>query len=185
MEARPAGITDDQVAKALLEGWGFAARQIDYAPVGFGSYHWVVADGPRDRRFVTVDDLDGDATSRAAAFESLARAFATARTLQQRGLDFVVAHQLSAAGEQLRHLSEHHTIAVFPYVDGRAGSFGDVMGEVDRGELIDVLAALHGATTNVRSMAPRLAFAPVVRSKTVVEAALDSTESRWTGGPFA
>src|SRR5260370_8682667 len=30
-----------------------------YAAVGGGSYHWVVDDGQGERRFVTVDDLDG------------------------------------------------------------------------------------------------------------------------------
>lgn len=61
---------------------------MEYRPVGFGSYHWAVADDDGRRLFVTVDDLGGEEGSRKAAFNSLAQAFETALTLRrQAGLE--------------------------------------------------------------------------------------------------
>ena len=58
MEERPAGVTDHQVVEALRRGWDFDATVLEYAPLGFGSYHWTASNVAGDRRFVTVDDLD-------------------------------------------------------------------------------------------------------------------------------
>ncbi len=43
---------------ALADGWGLSAETLRYAPVGGGSYHWVVTSDPGEQWFVTVDDLD-------------------------------------------------------------------------------------------------------------------------------
>lgn len=185
MESQPTGITDEQLHAALVDSWGFNAARIDYVPLGFGSHHWMATGATGDRRFVTVDDLDGGARSRAAAFDSLAAAFAAARALRQLGLEFVVAPLPSIEGEPIRALSDRYTIAVLPYVEGRAGSWGDVMGAAERARLIEVLAALHGETAGVQSTAPRLGFEPIIRSQTVIEAALERAGHSWGSGPFA
>jgi len=83
----------------LADGWGFDVETIDYAPVGFGSYHWVATDVGGARGFVTVDDLDrkhwlGDA--RESAFEGLMCAFGSAVALRDAGLAFVVAPILTS-----------------------------------------------------------------------------------------
>ncbi len=66
---------------SLADGWGFDVQVAEYAPVGAGSYHWVVTDSSGTRAFVTVDDLDrkkwlGD--TRESAFDALRAAFDTA-----------------------------------------------------------------------------------------------------------
>ena len=67
---------------------------LDYAPVGAGSYHWVATDRNGVHLFVTVDDLDRKAwlgDRRDVAFDGLRAAFETAVALRQAGLGFVVA----------------------------------------------------------------------------------------------
>ena len=58
MRDRPPGVTERDLVHALADGWGIRAAALRYAPVGGGSYHWVVRDDQGERRFVTVDDLD-------------------------------------------------------------------------------------------------------------------------------
>jgi hypothetical protein len=56
MFTRPADIADDVVSAVVQEAWQLRIGRIDYAPVGFGSYHWH-AWADEDRWFVTADDL--------------------------------------------------------------------------------------------------------------------------------
>ena len=58
MRDRPEGVSDLELERALRKGWDIQAATLTYAPVGAGSYHWVVADARGGRWFVTVDDLD-------------------------------------------------------------------------------------------------------------------------------
>ena len=58
MKDRPAGVTERDLVHALADGWGLPVEALRYAPVGGGSYHWVVTSGPGEQWFVTVDDLD-------------------------------------------------------------------------------------------------------------------------------
>lgn len=57
MRDRPDGVTERDVARALADGWGLSAETLRYAPVGGGSYHWVVTGGQRERWFVTIAQL--------------------------------------------------------------------------------------------------------------------------------
>ncbi len=184
MEARPRGIDDDHVSASLADSWGFAASDVAYAPIGFGSYHWVVRDERGDRRFVTVDDLDAAGTSRADAFAALECSLSTARALRDAGLAFVVAPVPAIDGSTIRHLTARHTVAVFPYVEGRVGRWGDVLSDGDRAALVELLARLHGSTTHVRSLAPRRDFEPIAHSLDVVAEAMRETADPWTRGPY-
>ena len=58
MKDRPAGVTERDLVHALADGWGLSAETLRYAPVGGGSYHWVVTSDPGEQWFVTVDDLN-------------------------------------------------------------------------------------------------------------------------------
>jgi spectinomycin phosphotransferase len=89
MRALPEGLDADAVAAALRDGWGFDVGLAEYAAVGAGSYHWLVADTAGRRRFVTADDLAqkawlGDTPD--AAFDGLRCAFDTAVALRDGGL---------------------------------------------------------------------------------------------------
>ena len=50
MRARLDGVGEDELSRALAEGWGIEAAAMRYAAVGAGSYHWVVREGATLRR---------------------------------------------------------------------------------------------------------------------------------------
>ena len=55
---RPEGVSERELERALTQGWDIEPAALTYAPVGAGSYHWVVTGARGGRWFVTVDDLD-------------------------------------------------------------------------------------------------------------------------------
>ena len=74
MKELPDGFEATELIEPLALGWSFEAETLDYAPVGFGSYHWVATDAAGRRVFVTVDDLDRKPAlghTRGAAFDGL------------------------------------------------------------------------------------------------------------------
>ncbi len=89
----PEDVETSALIGSLADGWRFDVEAIDYAAVGFGSYHWVATDPRGTRRFVTVGDLEqkpwlGD--TRETVFDGLMRAFDTAVALRDAGLGFLV-----------------------------------------------------------------------------------------------
>jgi hypothetical protein len=124
VKALPEGFETGALVGAVAKGWAFDAETIDFAPVGFGSYHWVARDAAGTRAFVTVDDLDRKAwlgDTRESVFDGLSRAFGSAVALRDAGLGFVLAPILTSEGEAVRRIGPRHSIAVFPFVEGRAG----------------------------------------------------------------
>jgi spectinomycin phosphotransferase len=182
---RPEGIGDGEVGRALAEGWRIHAADLRYAAVGGGSYHWVVRDGEGGRWFVTVDDLDDKpwlGHSRITALDGLRAAMDTALALRQEaGLRFVAAPIPAFGGETVRALDPRYAIAVFPFLDGTSGRFGEDYPARRRGELADLLAALHQAT-------PILTRPPVARiglpRRGALDAALGRLDQPWLGGPY-
>jgi spectinomycin phosphotransferase len=170
----------------LADGWDFDASTIEYAPVGFGSYHWAVTDAAGTRAFVTVDDLDrkpwlGD--RRDAAFDGLARSFRTAVALRDAGLGFVVAPILTRGGEAIHRIGPRYSIAAFPFVDGRAREFGEYETDDERVAVADLLAELHLATPAVESIARRIDL--LLPGRKDLESALREVDRPWSGGPYA
>jgi spectinomycin phosphotransferase len=182
---RPAGIGDGEVGRALAEGWRIHAADLRYAAVGGGSYHWVMRDGEGERWFVTVDDLDDKpwlGHSRVTVLDGLRAAMDTALALRREaGLRFVAAPIPALGGETVRPLAARYAIAVFPFLDGTSGRFGEAYPSRRRVELAGLLAALHQAT-------PTLARPPVARiglpRRGALDAALDGLDQPWPGGPY-
>jgi len=186
VKALPEGFDTRALIGSLADGWGFQVETIDYAPVGFGSYHWIATDARGTRRFVTVDDLErkpwlGD--TRESAFDGLTRAFRTAAVLRDAGLTFVVAPILTSDGEPLRRLGERHTIALFPFVEGRAGRFGEYGIAEERTAVVTMFARLHRATSAVDSVARRIDLRLAGRG--YLESGLRAVNQTWSGGPFS
>jgi Phosphotransferase enzyme family len=181
----PADISNERVRSALLEGWGLDTAALDYAPLGAGSYHWLARDADGTRAFVTVDDLDsktwlGDA--REPSFAGLRQAFATASTLREHGLAFVVAPRRSLDGEPLARLDERYTIAVFPFVAGDSGTWGPHDPEA-LPAVVRALAALHAATPAVHEVARTAGLELPGREH--LERALAELDAPWHGGPLS
>lgn len=158
VRSRPEGVGDADIAVALDEGWGIAATSIEYAPVGGGSYHWVVVDHEHDRWFVTATDLDrspwlGD--TRAAAFDRLDTAMRASLALRtDAGLPFVVAPVPAADGATARQLNGRYALALHPYVDGWSGQFEDRLALPDQLAVVEVVAALHSCPSTVTAVEP-------------------------------
>jgi spectinomycin phosphotransferase len=200
VKSRPAGIDDSDVLHALAEGWGIVATSAEHVAVGFGSHHWVVVDEAGKRFFVTVDELGskawlGDTCD--VVFAGLRKAFDTAVVLRDKaGLGFVLAPLPAVSGESVRRVGQCHSVAVFPFVDGEAGDFGDRPGPEQRAEMVRLLVQLHQATPAVpRGQPLALGFADRAGLEAAMhdvnyvwEAATDASSDRpgnAGGGPYA
>jgi spectinomycin phosphotransferase len=173
------------LAGALVEGWGFELETAEYAPVGVGSYHWVVCDRNGARAFVTVDDLElkawlGD--THESRFNGLRRAFDTAVALRDDGLDFVVAPIPSSVGESVRRTGPRHTIALFPLVDGQQRDYGEY-DSAERIAVVGLLAELHRATPAAASVSASVGLN--VPGRGHLEAGLRDANETWLGGPYS
>jgi spectinomycin phosphotransferase len=186
MRALPEECEVNALVGALADGWDVDVATADYAAVGGGSYHWVVRDFDGRHRFVTVDDLDqkpwlGD--SRDSVFIGLRRAFDTAAALHDFGLGFVVAPIRTGIGEAVRRVGQRHAIALFPFVDGHAGRFGNYEDAATRASVVQMLADLHRAPPSVTSVAREIGLE--VPGRRHIDAGLNELNETWSGGPFS
>jgi spectinomycin phosphotransferase len=154
--------------------------------VGAGSYHWVAADAASgERRFVTVDDLDGKGwlgRTRPAVLAGLRTAMDAALTLRRAGLGFVAAPEPALTGETVRPLGARHAATVFPFLAGTPGDWHQPLPAPERAELVAMLAALH-RTDPAAARLPRIELGLSGRGD--LETALAELGQRWTGGPYA
>jgi spectinomycin phosphotransferase len=183
---RPTGVTERDLDRALADAWGIRATALRYAPVGGGSYHWVTTGDQGEQRFVTVDDLDDKGwlgRTRPAVFAGLRAAMDAAVTLRREAaLEFVVAPVPARDGQTVRPLGSRHAVAVFPFLRGAAGRWGEALPAPYRDELVTKLAALH----RVDQAAVRLPRSGIgLPWRGDLEAALRELGRPWTGGPFA
>jgi len=168
----PDDLTEAELVALLADAWDLRGVEVEHAPVGFGSHHWVATAASGIRRFVTVDRVsDG----------RLQQALLAARALHDAaGLGWVVGPTPATDGAVLKPLGPGYAVAVYPYVDGRA--FPDQPGPRDRELVIDMVAELHAATPGVREL---LATADLqVAGRAHLEGALLRLLEPWTGGPF-
>ncbi|KAB8189385.1 phosphotransferase [Nonomuraea phyllanthi] len=164
---------DEGLLRPALRAWGVEARTLDYAPVGFGDYHWIA-----DRRwFVTIADV------RRRDVDDLALAMDTASALREEaGLGFVVAPLRTTEGATLLRLDRHRwAMSVFPFVDAASGRFGEERPAGERAAIIDLLAALH-TTPPPLSTPPRPLH---LAGRAGLEQALQDTRPPWSGGPYS
>ena len=185
MRALPEDVQTSALLEALADGWGFSAVSGEYAAVGAGSYHWVVIDSEGTRGFVTVDDLDQKGwlgVTRESTFAGLTRCLDTAHALRDSGLGFVVAPMPTSKGETVRRLAARHTVALFPFVDGEAGRYGEYTA-TDRAAVIAMLAELHVATPAVASVARSVGLE--ISGRDQLENGLRELDQKWLGGPFS
>jgi spectinomycin phosphotransferase len=112
----------------------------------------------------------------------LRQALNTALALRdQAGLGFVAAPVPAVDGETAWPVNKKYAVAVYPYMDGVTGEFGQPLPARARAELVGMLAALHqvGPTSQLPVADSRLAL------RDELEAALGQLDRPWTGGPFS
>jgi spectinomycin phosphotransferase len=185
---RPAGVGERDLRLALAEGWRIDAAAMRYAAVGGGSYHWTVRDGTGRHWFVTVDDLDGKpwlGNTRPTVLAGLWSALDTAVALRDdAGLEFVVAPVPGCGAATLRPLGPGHAVAVYRFLGGAAGRWGEACLPPERAARVDMLAALHQSTPTVAAEAP-MRVTGLLPLRESLEAALRHLGQPWSGGPFA
>lgn len=177
VKAPPEDLDEAGLAAAISAQWGFDVDSISYMAVGGGSHHWLLRTAEAGYRFLTVDDLntkpwlgvDPDST-----FAGLGAAFTTARLLRDSGLDFVVAPIPASGGDLVARVDQRFGASLFPYISGRAGTFGEPFGARDRNDLLAMWARLHQATAD----APHRSLD--VPGRTALE-----DGGTWSGGPYS
>jgi hypothetical protein len=143
VQSPPGDLTDDAVALAVSEGWGVRAVTATYLPVGYGSHHWSVDDAAGGRWFASVDVVP---TGEPGA---LVPALGVAVAARDCGLSFVVAPRRTRDGTLVRRLPGGYAIALYPFVHGRSGGFGDGLSPVEAAELVGMLRSLHELSPSV------------------------------------
>jgi spectinomycin phosphotransferase len=170
----------------LADGWGFDVETADYAPLGAGSYHWLVRDAAGTHGFVTVDDLDHKSwlgSDRELVFDGLRCAFDTAGALRDSGLSFVVAPTPACDGETVLRVAPRYALALFPFVDGEGSTFGRHEGAGERAAIVALLAELHQASADVAAVANRVGLELPGRHH--LDRALSEVDEPWQGGPLS
>lgn len=183
MFSRPQGLSDDAVAAGLGAGWGLDGVELEYAPLGFGSHHWMVRRGG-DRWFATVDDLherrQDDAEPRSAVQDRLAAALGGARRLRDAGLAFVVAPLPHRTGGVLHPIDGRFVLALYPFVEGRTHDWGRFPGRQQRVAVLRRLADLHAVEAVPGSGTEDFAL----QREDGLRAALADLDTGWATGPF-
>src|SRR5205823_3991249 len=110
------------------------------------------------------------------------RAFDTAAALRDLGLDFVLAPISTAGRETVRRLTPRYSVALFPFVEGRAGQFGGYKPE-ERTAILAMLAELRQATAAVADASRRVELG--IPGRQGLEAALAALEGPWDSGPYS
>ncbi|HLI72357.1 MAG TPA: phosphotransferase [Acidimicrobiales bacterium] len=186
MHSRPSEVDDAAIHEALGRHWGLTVDRLDYLPEGGGAYHWVAASDTGPRWFVTCDDLDAKpwlGISRDVAFDGLVACYRTALHLATGArLPFAAAPVPGRDGALAVRLGPRFSLAVFPYIEGTTGRWGEPAETREREELVDMLAALHAAT----GAAPDAPVRPLaIPCRSQLEAALHDLAGPWAGGPHS
>jgi len=181
----PEDLDVDELAVLLADAWRFPTTELRYAPVGFGSHHWVATDPTGALRFVTVDDLgQNPGAASGARLAWLHQAFRTAHALRNEArLPFVVAPIRSSDGSVLRPVDARYVATIFPFVDGRPYPEGEDATPADRAAVVAAVAQLHAAIAAAQPFARADDLELIGRDD--LERALGRLKSPWTTGPFA
>jgi spectinomycin phosphotransferase len=182
----PADLQVDELASVVRREWRLPVGRLDHLPEGGGAYHWVAQATDGRRWFVTCDDLDTKpwlGADRDSVFAGLLAAYGAAMHLRTAGADFVVAPAPTRSGEPAFRVDDGHGLAVFPYVAGDPGRWGQPIAPDDRRRLVRLLAELHRSERGVAPALPRRGLE--VPGRRSLDAALESLDRPWNGGPLS
>ncbi|GAB3427734.1 aminoglycoside phosphotransferase/kinase family protein [Flindersiella endophytica] len=165
----PPDLTAEDVAWCVGHYWDIEPADTTYAPVGHGSYNWVVTAVDGTKWFVKADPMWG------ALF--LRDAYRTAAILHDRGLEFVHAATRDRSGELRRAVSPDWEIAVFPFIEGRNPDFHGP----ERALIAEAVGRLHAYPIE-----PDLAmrWEPGYRQPELHELIANDLNRPWRDGPY-
>lgn len=181
----PAALTRQLVAGFLRTHWGIEAVKLEYAPVGFGSYHWIGADGAGPRWFVTADVLSPAGSwlgpSPEHILAALTAATAACGELVDRGYEFVVAPLPDRTGALVRQVLPGWVMHLYPYLAGWSSGHGDWRDATEHVRIAELIGRLHAAQPP--AVLRRWDF--TVPGRDQLAAALADLATPWTSGPYA
>src|SRR5699024_5256406 len=84
MKTPPGNLKADTISAALSTCWNMNVAGLAYAPVGFGSHHWIAETTDGGKWFITVDDLLSEyrGEGKEKSFEVLGTAFQATAALR-------------------------------------------------------------------------------------------------------
>jgi spectinomycin phosphotransferase len=183
----PPDLDEEALRRAVLDGWDVPADEIRYVPKGAGSYHWVASTAGAPSCFLTVDDLETKpwiSDCRDDVFHGLAAAYGAASALEHdAGIWFAVGPLRGRDGSVVRRVSDRYSLAVFPFVEGIPGAWGDPLEPATRDALIKQLAELHRTPAATDLGLSRRSYELPERDALIE--AMDQRASHWTGGPMS
>lgn len=165
MYAEVPGFDRELLAATLRRGWGIAAGELTYAPVGFGTHHYRAG----ERWWVNVD-----VTSHPAKLD---KALRTVVELAGAGLEFAHAPRPLRNGGCVVAMPGGYAVSVFETIDGESFGFGEFPDEQLRGQVLAALRRLHDARPAAR---PEPDSLQIPYRDTV----FDGLDREWAGGPF-
>jgi spectinomycin phosphotransferase len=185
MRDEPGDLTRATLVRQLAAHWGMTAREIEYVPLGAGSYHWRVEDAAGESWFVTADRLTAmailDGEDADVNFTWLQSAYDTATALRASGLDFVVAPRACLNGQPVLRVSGDWAVAVLPYVAGEsAGVSGQWRDSANRLTAAGLIGRLHSVTPP----GSLKRWQPAVPHRATVAALLGRLNESWESGPY-
>jgi spectinomycin phosphotransferase len=179
MRDEPKSLPAGSLAAALEIYWDIDVSNVEYAAVGFGSYHWVATQASGQKWFVTADNVgsQGKGSRETEVFANLQAAYATASTLRRSGLAFVVAPLPDRSQRLMRRIESDWAVAVFPYIDGHAIGNGAWSDTAACARAAGLVGQLH--TSTPPGTPRRFSFAIPHRPRL-----FDNLEEPWTSGPY-
>lgn len=187
MKTPPRNLEADTISVALSAHWNLDAAALTYAPLGFGSHHWIADTTDGEKWFVTIDDLLsaylGENEER--SFEVLGTAFQAAAALRDAAkLAFVNAPIADCRGRWLHRLDERYSMAVFPFVDVEPTEFGKFPHESDKNDAIRLVGEIHNATAqlSVDQLSEETLLFP---KRSELLQALSALDVPWNAGPYS
>lgn len=185
MRDEPAEISPDLVTGFLNEHWGLRAVDVTYAPLGFGSHHWIASDTDDPRWFITADRLDPHGnwlgSTAAQVKDAIEAAAHTTKQLADSGYEFVVAPIPDRTGRLVREVLPGWAMAVLPYLQGWSTPDGAWDDPAEREQIAGILGRLHAATPP--EALRHWDFA--VPGRDALLAALADLDRPWSSGPYS
>lgn len=184
MKTPPRTLEADTISAALLAHWNLDAAALTYAPVGFGSHHWIAETTAGEKWFVTIDDLLSAylGENEEKSFEVLATAVQVAAALRDAAkLAFVIAPIADSSGTWLHRLDKRYSMAVFPFLDVEPTEFYEFPHRPDRNDAMCLIGEIHNATAHLSvDQLSKETF--LIPNRTELQQALSASDAPWNAG---
>lgn len=178
MEHPPGDLTDEMVTDWLRNHWAIESTGVSYAPVGFGSHHWIGLDQLRPRWFVKMDQL-ADASDRPLA--KLRAITNVTKVLAAHGHEYVLPPLPSETGHLVVRVHRRWAMQVYPHISGRSTEHGTWDDPNEHAAVAAMIGRLHA----VAPLPPLTRWNFEISPRGSIERILVSLSQPWEGGPYA